>query len=253
MVAMTLVLLLIFSTGHVRMADYYTQVASALTLSILGLGFWTLKPQLSKWFNADDESNTAVKLVNTVVSEPPAIGQPVRVDEIKRIWYYDRRDQIKFPEFMKLAKKKIRMSAITFSILTLTHEDLLCELASSKIKLTFLILDPNSKEAQQQISLYKSSDDLINQINDSLKRLCKLQQQYPNRVSIKTYKELLGNSVIILDDSIIKIEKHEVNSGPNSRSNTIFFKHRAGRDFRNHFNSYLQSEKTATKHTCQSA
>ena len=67
------------------------------------------------------------------------------------------------------------MSAITFSLLTLTYEDLICYLTSKKIQLTFLILDPKSEEAKKHTSMYGSSDDLIPQILSSIQRLCKLK------------------------------------------------------------------------------
>jgi hypothetical protein len=180
------------------------------------------------------------------------MGSPDFVDP-KYIWHYHSRDRINFPVFMRQAKKKIRMSALTFSLLTLQHELLLRELVSDGKKLTFLILDPSSEQAKIETSQYASSNDLIDQINSSLTRLCELKERYPKNITIKKYTRLHGNSITILDDSTVKVEEHVVDSGPNDRENLVIFKKDSKKDFLNYLKQFKDLEKSATEHQCQPA
>jgi len=149
---------------------------------------------------------------------------------------------------MRQAKKKIRMSALTFSLLTLQHELLLRELVSDGKKLTFLILDPSSEQAKIETSQYASSNDLIDQINSSLTRLCELKERYRKNITIKKYTRLHGNSITILDDSTVKVEEHVVD-----RENLVIFKKDSKKDFLNYLKQFKDLEKSATEHQCQPA
>ena len=243
-----------FVVGGINLTDYITQTAVGLTLLAFGVVYWAFKPKIDSWAGlsqTNEYSRPPSKPQQTKYNLALFMGSPDFVDP-KYIWHYHSRDRINFQVFMKLAKKKIRMSALTFSVLTLQHEELLCQLASDEIRLTFLILDPHSEEAKRQTSLYKSSEDLIDQINRSLQRLCKLKQQYPENVFIKTYTKLHGDSITIVDDSVIKVEKHVVDSGPNSRENEIIFKKDSKKEFLNYRKELDDLDKSSTEYTCQS-
>jgi len=225
-------------------------VPEIILFSFIPLFLWGFRKRI---WGESNNSMTQSSVTNTRRMEANLavfMGSPDFVDP-KYIWHYHTRDRINFPVFLRQAKKKIRMSALTFSLLTLQYEPLLRELASNGIKLTFLILDPLSEEAKRQTSLYRSSNDLTDQINSSLKRLCELKQRYPKNITIKKYALLHGDSITILDDSTIKVEEHVIDSGPNDRENLVIFKKDSKKDFSSYLKQFNGLEKSATEHQCQ--
>ncbi|MGA7898782.1 MAG: hypothetical protein WCA39_07960, partial [Nitrososphaeraceae archaeon] len=112
------------------------------------------------------------------------------------------------------------------------------------------ILDHKSEEAKKHTSMYGSSDDLIPQILSSIQRLCKLKQQYPKNVLIKTYRASPGKSLTVIDDSVIKVEKHVVGSSPNSRPNEIVFKNDSKESFKDYFRQYNDLDRVSIDYEC---
>jgi hypothetical protein len=100
---------------------------------------------------------------------------------------------------MNLAKNEIRMSALTFTMLRLNHENLLRQMLARKVHMTFLLLDPMSKEAERQTGLHRGSEDLAEQIQRTLDMLCRLRSDYPKKIIIRVYDVSSATSLIIID------------------------------------------------------
>jgi hypothetical protein len=81
------------------------------------------------------------------------------------------------------------------------------------------------------------------QIDRSLEILCKLKEKLEpslkRKLIIKTYSSDTNHSIIIIDNSIIKVEDRPKGSDSNSRPNHITFK----KDNKHYFKQYLREHK----------
>jgi hypothetical protein len=217
--------------------------------ALFGLGFKEPLTNLYHRYQRTKSTTNETSVSERVVEVVQKIGQPVRIDD-KKIQYYESRDQVDFIQLLNLAKKEIRMSGLTFSLLTLNHSRLISQLTSQKIRLTFLILNPDSTHVEKQTSLYKASEDLKYQIQKSLERLCELRQYAPDFIDIKIYDELVGDSIIIIDKTVAKVEERIVNSDANSRRSKIAFKKDNKQFFKEAWDIFKKLENSSDAYIC---
>jgi hypothetical protein len=92
-----------------------------------------------------------------------------------------------------------------------------------KVKITFLLLDPNSEYVNIHSQIYTGAENLKSQITNSLSVLSNLQKDFPEQVFIKTFHDLAPHSIIILDEDVIKVEDRSVGGDADSRPSHVTF------------------------------
>jgi hypothetical protein len=165
------------------------------------------------------QSTPITESTNTILSTP----------QVDPIHHYCTWDALPFVDMISIAKSTVEMSAVSFTILTLQHYEAVRSTIARGVKFTLLILDPNSQYVQKQTDLYHATEDLKNQIEKSIIRLCNLQKEYPQDVIIRTYDSLARYSITIIDranveNAWIRIERRPVGSDSNSRSSDAAYR-----------------------------
>jgi hypothetical protein len=242
---------ILISLGVIDLPSFWTQVAATLVPTGLVLGCLAFRTEINNWIKSMKGKDIMQNKIEITVTVTQVLGSPVRTDD-DAIQYYDTRDQLpSFREQMNFAKKKVRMSALTFTILRLNHEHVLRETAARKVHMTFLLLDPSSTEVERQTKLYKGSEDLREQIKKSLDMLCRLKRDYPNQIVIRTYKVLNAASITVIDKTLAKEEIRKVDSDANSRPNKIAFWKDNKRFFNNISRAYDSLLKNSEEYRCE--
>jgi hypothetical protein len=193
------------------------------------------KAQLHVLVTGDHETESQNSITLT-------LGHPNSVTN--KIQNYNTRNELpRFNEFLALASKKVEMSALTFSIVTLQHIGDIETTLNRGIKVTFFILRPKSTYLKKHSEVLHAAEDMDYQIDRSLEILCKLKEKLEpslkRKLIIKTYSSDTNHSIIIIDNSIIKVEDRPKGSDSNSRPNHITFK----KDNKHYFKQYLREHK----------
>jgi hypothetical protein len=250
MVILLIVYFLIIS-GRIDLKEFWTQVAASLVSSALVIGCIAFRTEINDWIHRPKNMQVSFQNTKPETNVTQVLGSPVRIDQC--IQYYDSRDQLNFPEFMNLAKKEIQLSALTFTMLRLNHENLMRQLLVRKIRMTFLLLDPNSTEAKRQTGLHRGSDDLSDQIRKTLDLLCRLKKNYPKKIVIMTYTLRAAASLIIIDKKLVKEETRTLDSDANSRPSKITFREDNKHFFNTVSNAYKDVLISSTEYNCETS
>jgi len=224
------ILLLVTLFGGINLTEYVTQLAAGLTLLILGIIYCTFRPKIDHWV----ESKTGVKkgLIPTQITN---VGNNIAKEqtdvrvEIEPVHHYKTRDALPFADMLSIANSTVEMSAVSFTILTLQHYEDVSSAIARGLKFTFLILEPNSQYVGKQTDLYHAAEDLKNQIEKAISRLCNLKKEYPEDVIIRTYDSVARYSITIIDrndtdNAWARIERRPVGSDSNSRSSEAAYR-----------------------------
>ncbi|MGA9155134.1 MAG: hypothetical protein WBZ36_31510 [Candidatus Nitrosopolaris sp.] len=212
------VVAILFRFGGVKLTDFNTQLAVGLSLMVPVILYFMFKPEIESRLRPSHLK----KMVEQTQPQPDTLEGDV-------IRHYATRDELKFHHMLSIAHDSVEMLALTFTIVTEQYYDELNYALSKGISLTFLLLDPNSKETRRQRGLYHRSDDLKYQIRNSLKVLCSLKRKFPDKIIIKLYdaRALRGITVIDRknsDNAWIRVERRELDSVPNSRPSDAWFR-----------------------------
>jgi hypothetical protein len=152
------------------------------------------------------------------------------------IYHYQNRTQFPFDEMISRAERNVEMAAITFTITTLSDYNILKGILSRKVRLTCILLNPDSSSLSIQSKIYHRSEDLKEQIQKSLGILCDLKKKFNDLVEIRLYNTISETSIVIIDrgnpeKAWIQAEMRPVGSDSNSRpidvayrkDNPVFF------------------------------
>jgi hypothetical protein len=220
--------LLVTLFGRINLIEYITQLAVGLTLLILGIIYWIFRPKIDYWV----ESKTSMKrsIPTKIMNDEDEETKPIDASaNIEPVHHYNTRDELPFANMLSIAKSTVEMSAVSFTILTLQHYEDVRSAIARGLKFTFLILEPNSQYVEKQTEFYHASDDLKNQIEKAISRLCNLQKEYPEGVILRTYDSLARYSITIIDrdntdNAWARIERRPVGSDSNSRSSEAAYR-----------------------------
>ncbi len=173
------------------------------------------------------------------------------------IRHYTTRDELKFHHMLSIAHDSVEMLASTFTIVTEQYYDELNYALNKGISLTFLLLDPDSKETGKQRGLYHRSDDLKYQIRNSLKVLCNLKRKFPDKIIIKLYDARVIHSITVIDrknsdNAWIRVERRELDSVPNSRPSDAWFRREEEARFDNFLREYEEVLSKSNDYICPS-
>lgn len=167
------------------------------------------------------------------------LGNPDSVDNGVQV--FNRRSHLPFDEFLAEADQRVDMIAVTFHCVTTSHIGLIEDTIYRGIRVTFLILDPNSRYAENRKTDFHEGEEVKHHIERSLHVLCELKKrlkdEYRDNLVIKTYDDTINESITIIDNKLIKIEKHQKGSDSDSRPNELAFNN----DNQSFFQRYSQS------------
>jgi hypothetical protein len=144
--------------GLIDLPSFWTQFAATLRLTALVLGYLAFKTEIDNWINSIKNKKQETALDNkvgfTMVETVPTVQEQklTRITpSIKNgISHYENRSQLTFYDMISKAEQKIGMSAITFTISMLSHYRILKGILSRKVRITFLLQNPDSSSIATQ-------------------------------------------------------------------------------------------------------
>jgi hypothetical protein len=202
-----------------------------LVTGIIGLFVWGFKKRI------DNRHSNSKPSLNTLSTNTPIQSQITdgvtkvlgKLDSIEKgIQIYNKRSSLPLDELLAQAQYRIDMLAVTFHSITTIDIQKIKETLYRGVQITFMILDPTSSYAENRQKDFHEGEEVKRHIERSLHVLCKEKNNLPhnlrNNLIIKTYHAKIKNSIIIIDNKIIKIEQHQTGSSPDSRRNLLAFK-----------------------------
>ena len=186
------IILLATILGGINVVDYNTQVAVGLTLLGAGIVYWIIKPFIVKKIEAlmvvPTASSSETQEQGGASSVSQVVGTPNSIED--KVKHYNTRDELpRFGELLALAHKKIEMSALTFYIVTLQHIGDIETAVNREIKITLLLLNPNSRYVQKHAQSLHAGQDMKYQIEKSLALLCDLRKRLDSHLKKKIVKK----------------------------------------------------------------
>jgi len=215
------------------MPNYIPEV---IMLSLIPLLIWGFRKRITQALRTAPSSSPR-PLENHIAAPPdesaniPISERPIEVNtvQVEPIHHYNTRQELPFVDMLSIAKSTVEMSAVSFTILTLQHYEDVRFGINRGLKFTFLILDPNSQYVGKQTESYHATDDLKNQIEKAITRLCDLQKDYPDDVIIRTYDSLARYSITIIDRVIaenawVRLERRPAGRASKARSSEAAYR-----------------------------
>ena len=188
-------------------------------VGILGVLGWGFRKRVN---NAFEKVPLPTAQVHHVTKE---LGNPDSTDKV--VQHYNRRSHLPLDKLPAEAHQRVDMLAVTFHCVTTSHIELIEETIYRGVRVTFLILDPNSRNAVNRKADFHEGEEVKHHIERSLYVLCeqkkKLRDEYKDNLVIKTYDDIINESIIIIDNKLIKIEKHPKGSDSDSRPNQLTY------------------------------
>jgi hypothetical protein len=183
---------------------------------LVGLFLGVVVPRLLSWGFKDQ-----IMLINRLrkffrLKHVRTLGFPDSTED--GIMYYKSRPKLPL-------KTSCQSLTLTFGIITIQKITEIKTVLSGdkKVKITFLLLDPNSEYVNIHSQIYTGAENLKSQITNSLSVLSNLQKDFPEQVFIKTFHDLAPHSIIILDEDVIKVEDRLVGGDADSRPSHVTF------------------------------
>ena len=173
--------------------------------------------------------------------------------------YNSRSDLPPFHMMFSLSKATIEMSGLDFRIVVHSFMNIIRLHLKRGIRITFLLLDPNSKYLQTQSEKVYAGSDLKSSIGKTLGLLCnekdRLQDDEKDNLDIRTYDGLTSHSMILIDRELddncwIKTEKRQEGSDSNSRSSEAAFKKDSEQFFNKYSKEYANLFSSSISHKC---
>jgi hypothetical protein len=172
------------------------------------------------------------------------LGKPDGIENGVQRYY--RRSHLPFDDLLAEAGQQVIMLAVTFHMATTGNIQLIQETIFRNIRITFLILDPSSRYTKQ-IYLHEGGE-VGRHIERSLSVLCALKKSLPDELKdnliIRTYDDVINNSIIIIDNRLIKVEKYITGSDPDSRENLLTYKTDNNAFFQSYTHEYNKVQST---------
>jgi hypothetical protein len=217
--------------GWWTLSTILNYIPEVILAGIAGAWIWAYRDRIENWFRKETQPHIRITGVSVLkpsdyVKETKPKAPPVK----QGIQHYERRSELPFDEMVSKAETKLEISAITFRITTLNNYKTLKGLLSRRVRIIFLLLNPDSASTVEQGKLYHASKDLKEQIQKSLEELCNLKREFKELVDIRLYDSLSEHSILIIDrdepdKAWIQVELHPILSDSNSRPiNTAYRK-----------------------------
>jgi hypothetical protein len=183
---------------------------------IIALFLWGFREGIEQYFHKNGRIKSQI---TKIIGHPDSVGNGIQ--------YYNRRSHLPFDEFLAQAHQRVDMLAVTFHCVTTSHIRLIEETIYRGIRVTFLILDPNSRNAESRKADFHEGEEAKHHIERSLHVLCELKErlkdEYKDNLVIKKYDDIINESITIIDNKLIKIERHAKGSDSGSRPNELAF------------------------------
>jgi hypothetical protein len=188
-------------------------------VGILGALFWGFRKRFNNVFEKASIPAVQVHQVTKKLGSPDSIPDGIQI--------YNRRSLLPFDEFLAEAKQQVDMLAVTFHCVTTGNIELIEETIYRGVRIMFVILNPDSRYAQNRKEDFHEGEEVKHHIERSIRILCDLKQrlrnEYKDNLVIRTYDNVINESIIMIDKKLIKIEKHQKGSDSGSRTNELTY------------------------------
>lgn len=217
--------------GWWKLTDFLTLMPYFIIASIIGLFAYGFIERIDNFF----DRLRSKRITQVSLSQKPKVTSPSVTkilgtpDSVKNgIQDYRSRQRIPLDVLLSEATKRLDMLAITFHEITTSNIKLIEETIYRNVRTTFIILRADSEYARNRGDDFHEGEEIPHHIERSLSVLCELKhkvgQQYKDNLIIKTYDTSIDNSIIIIDNKLIKVESHVKGSDPNTRPNRLVYR-----------------------------
>jgi hypothetical protein len=186
---------------------------------IVGALVWGFRKRISNAFEKVPLPAAQVHQLTKKLGSPDSINDGIQI--------YNRRSQLPFDEFLAEAKQQVDMLAVTFHCVTTGNIELIEETIYRGVRVMFVILNPDSRYAENRKEDFHEGEEVKHHIERSIRILCDLKRrladEYKDNLVIRTYDNVINESIIIIDKKLIKIEKHQKGSDSGSRTNELTY------------------------------
>jgi hypothetical protein len=202
--------------GLDEILGYIPQVI--LGAGIVGVLAWGFRESITK-FGQVSLPAAQVHPLTKKLGSPDSISDGIQI--------YNRRSHLPLDEFLTEAKQQVDMLAVTFHCITTGNIELIEETIYRGVRVMFVILNPDSRYAENRKEDFHEGEEVKHHIERSIRILCdlkrRLREEYKDNLVIKTYENVINESIIIIDRKLIKIEKHQTGSDSGSRTNELTY------------------------------
>jgi hypothetical protein len=176
--------------------------------------------------------------------------------------YFSRRSELPpFGEMLSIAKNTVDMSGLDFRIIIHQNINVIKSLVHKGVKITFLILDPESSLVSTQAKSLHASSDLKVSIQKTLNILCKEKEKLPEdkreNLNIRICDSAAPRSIIIIDrddpdNAWLKVEHRPEDSDSDSRPSEAHYRKNDDKGFFSQYSSeYDNLYQKSQDHKCR--
>jgi hypothetical protein len=216
--AVAIVVATLFGFGGVKLTDFITQLAVGLMLIIPAILYFMFKPEIKSLLGPRYHRKTVEQT------------QQQHDEGLKQ--YGSRSELPPFKEMLAKANVTVDMSGLDFRITLHQYMSNIRDLLYKDIRVTFLLLDPDSKQVDIQSKNFHADQDLKESIQRSIKLLCEKKEKLPpskrGNLIIRLYDHESKHGLIITDEGYdnawIKVEARPLGSDSNSRPSDAWYR-----------------------------
>jgi hypothetical protein len=178
-------------------------------------------------------SSPVVSTDTSSISIKPAqeSGSEESLAQIEGLKQYKSRSELPFKEMLSKANVTVDMAGLDFRIVVHQYMSDIRMLIHKDIRVTFLILDPDSEQVPILSKSFHAVEDLKTSIQKSIRLLCEEREKLPpnmrGNLIIRLYDYQPEHGIIMIDDghenAWIKVEARPLGSDSNSRPSEAWY------------------------------
>jgi hypothetical protein len=173
------------------------------------------------------ETNRTAKQAAT---QEPESESSAQIEGLKQ--YKSRSELPPFDKMLSIANTTVDMSGLDFRKVVHEFMTIIRQLIYKNIRITFLLLDPNSEQVKIQSKNFHAVEDLKESLQKSIRLLCEEREKLPpymrGNLIIRLYNYPPEHGIIIVDEghenAWIKVEARPLGSDSNSRPSDAWYK-----------------------------
>lgn len=163
------IMLLATLFGGINLVEYATQLAVGLTLVALGVAYWMFRPRIDRWTEITHNNRTPRIIEHWALFSHAKRNPDVRREVIHPIHHYNSRQELpSFSKMLSITGNSVDFVGLDFRIIIHQFMSVIRDLIYRNVRVTFLLLDPNSRYVDVQSKTLFAASDLKESIQKSL-------------------------------------------------------------------------------------
>jgi hypothetical protein len=171
-VVLSILLLLGVLLGVLSMNSVLSNASWFIFAGMVGLFLWGFRERINAWFHkilpsSSTSANISIKPTQKQASEESSA-------EIEGLKQYKSRSELPpFDKMLSIAEVTVDMSGLDFRIVVHQFMTVIRQLVHKNIRVTFLLLDPDSEQVKIQSRNFHAGEDLKESLQKSIGLLCR--------------------------------------------------------------------------------